>query len=117
MPKTLSPSPSVNPTSTANFWPLAQWGVDIVGKLPKAPGGFTHLITATDYYTKWVEAKALIMILAADVENFLWKQILTRFGVPYAIVSKNGTQFLADAIKALYKKHNILMKMAFISYP
>lgn len=96
---------------------MAQWGVDIIGKLSKAPGCFTHLITATDYHTKWVEAKALIMISATDVENFLWKQILTRFGVPYAIVSNNGTQFVADAIKALYKKHNILMRMAFISYP
>ncbi|KAG5557203.1 hypothetical protein RHGRI_007467 [Rhododendron griersonianum] len=98
-------------------WPFAQWGVDIIGKLPKATGGFTHIITATDYYTKWVEAKALITITAADVESFLWKHIFTRFGVPYAIVSDNGTQFVADAIKAIYKRRGIQMKTASVSYP
>lgn len=64
-----------------------------------------------------MEAKALITISAVDVENFLWKQIITRFGVPYAIVSDNGTKFVANAIKALYKKHNIQMKTASVSYP
>ncbi|KAG5516717.1 hypothetical protein RHGRI_037452 [Rhododendron griersonianum] len=98
-------------------WPFAQWGVDIIGKLPKAPGGFTHIITATDYYTKWVEAKALITITAADVEAFLWKQIFTRFGVPYAIVSDNGTQFVADVVKALYQKRGIQMRTVSVSYP
>jgi hypothetical protein len=91
--------------------------VDIIGKLPKATGGFTHIITATDYYTKWVEAKALITVTAADVESFLWKHIFTRFGVPYAIVSDNGTQFVADAIKALYKRRGVQMKTASVSYP
>lgn len=98
-------------------WPFAQWGIDLVGELPIAPGGFKHIITATDYYTKWVEVEALVTTMAADVESFLWKQIITRFGVPYAIVSDNGTQFVADAIKALYKKHNIQMKTASAYYP
>lgn len=55
----------------SSLWPLAQLGVDIVGKLPKAPDDLTHIITATDYYTKWVQAKALITITAADIESFL----------------------------------------------
>jgi hypothetical protein len=31
------------------------WGLDIVGPLRKAPGGFTHLLVAIDKFSKWVE--------------------------------------------------------------
>jgi hypothetical protein len=29
-------------------WPFAVWGLDLVGPLQKAPGGFTHLLVAID---------------------------------------------------------------------
>ena len=60
-------------------WPFAQWGIDIVGKLPTALGGFKFLITGTDYFTKWVEAEPLVTITAADVKKFIWKNIVSRF--------------------------------------
>jgi hypothetical protein len=34
-------------------WPFAVWGLDIVGPLRKAPGGFTHLLVAIDKFSKW----------------------------------------------------------------
>ncbi|KAH7840417.1 hypothetical protein Vadar_016551 [Vaccinium darrowii] len=98
-------------------WPFAQWGLDIVGVLPTAPGGFRHLITATDYFTKWVEAEPLIHITATEVEQFIWKNIISRFGVPYAIISDNGTQFVAEAIKTLCKKKNIRVYNSTVAYP
>jgi hypothetical protein len=36
-------------------WSFAVWGLDIVGPLRKAPGGFTHLLVAIDKFSKWVE--------------------------------------------------------------
>lgn len=45
------------------------------------------------YFTKWMEAKALANIRDMDVKNFEWKNIVTRFGVPRALVSDNGLQF------------------------
>ncbi|XP_026429775.1 uncharacterized protein LOC113326225 [Papaver somniferum] len=41
-------------------WPFDKWGLDIVGPLPKALGGVKFALSATDYFTKWVEAVALI---------------------------------------------------------
>ena len=55
-----------------------------------APGGYKFLITATDYFTKWVEAEPLITIEDKDVNNFVCKNIITRFGIPYDIISDNG---------------------------
>ncbi|GFY87564.1 hypothetical protein Acr_05g0012030 [Actinidia rufa] len=40
-------------------WPFAQWGMDIVGFLPRAPGNKRFLLVAIDYFTKWVEAEPL----------------------------------------------------------
>ncbi|XP_057803219.1 uncharacterized protein LOC131018518 [Salvia miltiorrhiza] len=39
--------------------PFDKWGIDIVGKLPTAPGGKCFLIVAVDYFSKWVEAEAV----------------------------------------------------------
>jgi hypothetical protein len=35
--------------------PFAVWGLDLVGPLQKAPGGFSHLLVAIDKFSKWIE--------------------------------------------------------------
>jgi ribonuclease HI len=36
-------------------WPFVVWGLDLVGPLQKAPGGYTHLLVAIDKFSKWIE--------------------------------------------------------------
>jgi ribonuclease HI len=36
-------------------WPFTVWGLDIVGPLRKAPGGYTHLLLAIDKFSRWLE--------------------------------------------------------------
>jgi hypothetical protein len=36
-------------------WVFAVWGLDLVGPLQKAPGGFSHLLVAIDKFSKWIE--------------------------------------------------------------
>ena len=79
--------PSQDLTPLTSPWPFAQWGLDIVGPMPKATGNVGYMITATDYFTKWIEAKPLANIVDKDVESFTWKYIITRFGIPRALVS------------------------------
>ena len=43
-------------------WPFAQWGLDIVGPLPKAKNDKRYLLVGTDYFTKWIEAEPLANI-------------------------------------------------------
>jgi len=45
---------------------------------------------AVDYFTKWVEAKALANIRDMDVKKFMWKSIVNRFRVLESLVSNNG---------------------------
>ena len=40
------------------------------------------LVMGIDYFTKWVEAEPLAKITQQNVKNFVWKNIMCRFGVP-----------------------------------
>jgi hypothetical protein len=43
-------------------WSFAVWGLDLVGPLQKAPGGFSHLLVAIDKFSKWIEVRPLTSI-------------------------------------------------------
>ena len=79
--------------SISSHWPFAQWGIDIVGPLPIAPTQKKLLLVAIDYFSKWIEAEAFSSIKDRDVTQFIWKNIICRFGIPKSIVSDNGPQF------------------------
>ena len=86
-------SPMQDLMSISSLWPFAQWGIDIVGQLPITPAQRKLLLVATDYFSKWVEAEAFSSIKDRDVTQFIWKNIVFRFGIPRSIVSDNGPQF------------------------
>ena len=50
-----------------------KWGMDIVGKLPAAPGGIVYMLVLTDYFTKWVEIGAYQQIHDVKVRDFYGK--------------------------------------------
>ena len=73
-------------------WSFAQWGLDILGPFPRATGNRRFVLVAVEYFTKWAEAEAeaLANIRDTDVKKFVWKNIVTRFGVPNSLVTDNG---------------------------
>lgn len=75
------------------------------------------LITATDYFLKWVEAEPLVTTTEADVQRFVWQNIVTRFEVPYAIVSDNGSQFVDKELTGLCEEFGIRFFNSTPSYP
>lgn len=72
---------------------------------------------ATDYITKWVEAEALSNIRDVDVKRFVWKNIITRFGVPQALVSDNGLQFDSMVFRDYCNGLGISNKYSTLAYP
>ena len=85
------PGEILNPLSSP--WPFAQWGLDIVGSFPKAVGSKKYLLVGIDYFTKWVEVEPLANFRDVHAKRFVWKNIVTRFGVPHVLISDNGLQF------------------------
>lgn len=70
-----------------------------MGPFPTAVGNKRYLLVGTDYFTKWIEAEPLANIRDVDAKRFVWKNIVTRFGVPHTLISDNGLQFNSKAFR------------------
>jgi len=72
--------------------PSAVWGLDLVGSLQKAAGGYTNLLVAIDKFSKWTEARPITNIRSEQAILF-FADIINWFGIPNVIITDNGTQF------------------------
>jgi hypothetical protein len=75
--------------------PFAIQGIDIVGILPKALGGFRYLFVRINTFTKWIEAMLAVNIMKEAAVKFL-QSIIYRFGVSRRVLMDNGTQFIGE---------------------
>ena len=57
------------------------------------------MLVGTDYFTKWVETEPLTNIKDMDAKRFMWKNIVTYFGIPHTLISNNGLQFDSKAFR------------------
>ena len=115
VPNIHQPGEVLNPLSSP--WPFGQWGLDIVGPFPKAIGNKRYLLVGTDYFFKWVEAEPLANIKDVDVKKFLWKNIVTRFGVPRTLISNNELQFDSKAFRRYCCDLGITNRYSTPTYP
>jgi transposase InsO family protein len=58
-----------------------------------AQGNLKFIFVAVEYFTKWIEARAVSTITAKTAQKFFWKNIVCRFGVPSELTVDNCTQF------------------------
>ena len=75
-------------------------------------GNKRYLLVGTDYFTKWVEAKPLANIRDVDAKKFIWKNIVTRFGVPH-----NGLQFDSKVFRRYCSELGIANRYSISAYP
>ncbi|KAH9745725.1 Ribonuclease H [Citrus sinensis] len=104
-------------TSMASPWPFAQWGIDLIGPLPKGRGAATHAIVAIDYFTKWIEVEALSRITEKKTTDFVWRNLVCRYGIPYALVMDNGRQFDNHSFRDFCQNLGIELKYCSPTYP
>ena len=88
-----------------------------MGPFPKAAGNKRYLLVDTDYFTKWVEVEPLANIRDVDAKKFVWKNIVTRFGVPRTLISNNGLQFNSKAFKRYCCDLGIVNRYTTSAYP
>jgi transposase InsO family protein len=89
----------------------------MVGKLHKSwPGGHVYMLVAVDKFTKWIEAAPVTSQDSIAAINFI-KSIVFRFGVPYSIITDNGTNFTSKEFKNYCEGLGIKLKFASIAHP
>ena len=84
-----------------------QWGIDLIGPFPKGKGQVKFVIIAIDYLTKWVEAEPLATITEKRTTDFIKKNIICRYGVPYIIITNYGRQFNNNNFREFCRKCEI----------
>jgi len=75
------------------------------------------MLVAVDYFTKWAEAEALANIRDVDVKKFVWKNIVTRFGVPDSLILDNALQFDSKAFRTFCSDLSIKNRYSTPAYP
>lgn len=84
------PAPLMSMVTT---WPFSKRGIDIIGPLPVGWALTKFAVVVVDYFIRWVEAIPLAKILAANKTRLVWKNIISRFGIPLTLMIENGKQF------------------------
>jgi hypothetical protein len=92
------------------------WGIDFMGPFPFS-FGYQYILVVVDYVSKWVEAIPSMTNDHRPVLKFLKENILSRFGMPRAIISDEGTHFCNKPFEVLMKKYGITHKVATPYHP
>lgn len=109
--------PPTMQTSILSPIPFAMWGIDLIGALPIGKGQLKFAEVAVDYMTKWVEAIPLRKIGETEIINFLYNNVITRFGISLVLVSDNGTQFFGKKVAAFLERMGIQHRNSSVAYP
>eukprot|EP00253_Pinus_taeda_P027524 PITA_27524 len=88
--------------------PFQQWGLDFIGEIhPASSGQHRWILTATDYFTKWIEAIPTRQAMDAIIIYFLETNILSCFGCPSKLITDNAVVFKSKRMIEFCYKYNI----------
>lgn len=77
-------------------WPFRGWAMDFIGMIhPASSKHHNFIIVATDFFSKWVEAKPLKNVTADKVVKFIYQNLICRFGILECIVTDRGVSFMS----------------------
>jgi hypothetical protein len=97
-------------------WSFACWGLDQVGPLRKAKGGFEYIFVAIDKFTKWIEYNLLIKYNVAKAVEFI-QDIMHRFRIPNHVIIDLGSYFIAIEFRNWTQDCSISIDYASVAHP
>lgn len=104
------PNIFANPPMGKQRYVSQPWQVismDFLGPYPRSVRGNTTMLVVTDMFTKWVELFPMRAATSKKVIECLESRIFFTFGIPKAIISDNGPQFVSNEIKMFLKHYDI----------
>src|SRR3954462_15185124 len=98
-------------------WPFAQWGLVMIGKLPRSlKGGHVYRLVVVDKFTKWIEAMPVTIQKGKTAVKF-FESIVYRFGVPHSIITDNGSNFISNEFQDFCEDLGINITYASVAHP
>ena len=96
--------------------PFDVWGFDYMGPFPSS-NGYTYILVAVDYVTKWVEAIPTSIDDHNSSIKMLKEVIFLRIGVPRYLMTDGGSHFIHGAFRKLLAKYDINHRIASPYHP
>jgi transposase InsO family protein len=84
---------------------------------PHSVKGHGYIIVAVDYFTKWVETMPTFDNTGKTIALFIFNHIITRFGVPQAIITDHGINFWNFMMSELTEKLGLRHENSTPYYP
>eukprot|EP00253_Pinus_taeda_P013889 PITA_13889 len=84
--------------------PFSKWGIDFMTCNPTSAGWHGYIIVTVDYFTKWAEAMPTLNNNGKTTALFFFNHVVSRFGVPHAIVTDHGLHFRSHMMVELATK-------------
>jgi hypothetical protein len=98
--------------------PFQQWGLDFIGEIqPPSLGQHRWILTATDYFTKWMEEVPSKQATDSVIIKFLENNILSRFGCPRKIITDNAAAFRSKNLIDFCNQYHIGLGHSTAYYP
>jgi hypothetical protein len=98
--------------------PFQQWGLKFIGEFKdNSSNYYRSILTATDYFTRWVESIPTKKAIEEVVMKFLEERIITIFVVPSKITTSNAKSFNSLALAEFCFKYGIIMSHSSNYYP
>jgi ribonuclease HI len=97
--------------------PFQQWGLDFIGEIhPPSSGQHRWILTATDYFTKWIEVVPTRSTSHKVIISLL-EDVMARFGCPSRIVTDNATPFRSEPLVKFCEQFEISLIHSTPYYP
>src|SRR5581483_8314409 len=97
--------------------PFDRLRMDIVGPLPVTSRNNKYIVVATEYLTKWPEARAIPDAKAASVVSFFYKDIVCQHGCPKEILTDRGSHFVNEMLDSLCEQLGSRHKLSTAYHP
>ena len=78
--------------------PFARWHLDFMGELPRTINGNHWILVAVDYATNWTITRALPDATGQAIADFIYEEIVMRFGCPIEILTDHGSNFMSKVL-------------------
>ncbi|KAG1282954.1 hypothetical protein G6F66_011024 [Rhizopus arrhizus] len=96
---------------------FSRWHLDFVGELPLTQKGNRWLLTAVDFSTNWPIARAVPDATAETVADFIYEEIVMKFGCPTEIVTDRGANFTSKLVKQYAQRIRTTHKLTSAFHP
>ncbi|KAE9023084.1 hypothetical protein PF011_g4165 [Phytophthora fragariae] len=83
--------------------PFSMLVVNAVGPLPVTERGNKYILVFVDYFTRWVEAFAVLRLDSVTFVEVMVNGVVARHGVPSRLLSDNGRNFTSEIAKSFYQ--------------